>query len=97
MIPHHNYAMSAQITRHLGRPSKGDRVDLFTRVPRSLAEVFVEDAAAAGKSQSDQMALILTSWYESRPPRLDTRGRGQDAVFVTAKQRRGRRDSAASS
>jgi hypothetical protein len=46
-----------------GRPSKGDRVGLMVRVPRDLAALFAQEAAAAGLSQSDRMTEILVSLY----------------------------------
>lgn len=56
--------------RGCGRPSKGDRVGLMIRVPRSLAELFAEDASQAGMSQSDRMTEILSSLYASHGPGL---------------------------
>lgn len=49
-----------------GRPSKGDRVGLMVRVPRDLAALFADDAAAQGVSQSDRMEEILNKLYRAR-------------------------------
>lgn len=56
---------------------------LFIRVPRPLARQFVEDAAAVGNSQSDQMALILATWYGSSPTAPDARA-GADMVVLAS-------------
>jgi hypothetical protein len=39
------------------------RISLRVRVPRDLAVLFLQDAARAGISQSDQMAEILSAYY----------------------------------
>ena len=59
--------MSVQEASRLGRPSKGQRVILYTRLPRPLATLFTEEAAAVGNSQSDHLALILMDRYGDGP------------------------------
>ena len=82
----HDWVMTVQVTRQLGRPSKGDRVGLFIRVPRPLARQFVEDAAAVGNSQSDQMALILATWYGSSPTAPAARAGADMVVLASGRQ-----------
>jgi hypothetical protein len=46
-----------------GRPSKGDREELKTRVPTPLARLVKADAKARGLRYTDHLAEILADHY----------------------------------
>ena len=78
--------------RSCGRPSKGDRVSLLIRVPRSLAALFAEDASQAGVSQSDRMTEILSSLYAGHGPVPRPAEPGSGATAATGFLRTARHD-----
>jgi len=50
--------------RRTGRPSKGDRVVVYARPHRVIADRLKSDSEAAGISQSDYVALLLAKALE---------------------------------
>ena len=75
--------------RSAGRPSKGDRLDLFVRVATDLHQKFADEAVSAAVSQSDHMAAILADRYYWRC--LDDENQGRLAE-VPAGEKIGRAD-----
>ena len=51
-----------------GRPSKGKRIPLMSRVPESLAEVVGEEAEKAGLTLSDYIASVLAEKHDVKLP-----------------------------
>ena len=59
-----------------GRPSKGDRVVIYSRAPREVAERIEREAAEAGLPMSDVVANILAAHFDL--PRV---ARGADPKY----------------
>lgn len=51
-----------------GRPSKGKRIPLMSRVPESLAGVVGEEAEKAGLTLSDYIAFVLAEKHDMQLP-----------------------------
>ena len=47
----------------IGRPSKGDRTVVYSRVPTSVVERLKADAAGRGVARADVVAEILCAHY----------------------------------
>jgi hypothetical protein len=47
----------------IGRPSKGDRTVIYSRVPTSVVERLKADAARRGVARADVVAEILCAHY----------------------------------